>query len=475
MSTASRLIEEAEKLGPGCQWFEETVGAYPVFFGTFPFAPTHITRPKRMLSSTVSDLLPIYGHGPGHEKAELLFETSSGSLLGYSLFEKSPSANAILIGSTGSGKSTLACGIILGMSAGNSPDSPSSFVIDVGNSFKRTIEYLGGASFDLSPEKGTVINPFDLQSGQKTPDPEKVKFLTALFEEILGEEGHLSKLDKSHLETALLDFYEAHQERTLSGFQAFLKATGSSELNKMATLLSLWCHPHPFGLLFDGKTNADLKSPHLHFELKGCQRYPDLLRVAMLVVMDSIWREVRDRFPSRSLIVVDECHTIIRPSGDGRANSSARWVEDCFRQMRKFSSAAIAISQTVSDLRNDEIGDGIISNTPNRFILKQRGDEKALKELLKLNEQELKDVFSLKQVRGSYSEFFLQSESIRGVLLYRPTPLELWLATTHPPDVSSLERLRVQHPDWNLNTLMNYLASHLPDGAEGESCDDPNQ
>ena len=183
-------------------------------------------------------------------------------------------------------------------------------------------------------------------------------------------------------------------------------------------------------------------APHLHFELKGCQRYPDLLRVAMLVVMDLIWREVRARFPKRSLVVVDEAHTLIRPSSDGRANGAARWVEDGFRQMRKFSSAAIAISQTAKDLKSPEIGDGILANAPNRFILRQRGDEATLRDDLKLNERELSEVFALSQVRGEFSEFFLHSETLRGTFRYRPTPLELWLSTTHPPDLALLAEVK---------------------------------
>lgn len=119
-SSFLHLLEEGEKLGPGCQWFEETIGAYPVFFGTLPFAPEHMTRPRRVLTSTLSDFLPLFGMGPGHKEASILFETPFQSVLGYSLYEKSPSANAILIGSTGSGKSTLACGLILGMTAGAS-------------------------------------------------------------------------------------------------------------------------------------------------------------------------------------------------------------------------------------------------------------------------------------------------------------------------------------------------------------------
>lgn len=112
-----KMLENAARSGSGSQWFEETVGAYPVFFSTLPFAPTFITRPKRVLSGVASDLLPLYGIGPGHEEASVLFETDYKSLFGFSLFEKSPTGNGILIGSTGSGKSTLACGLILGMVA----------------------------------------------------------------------------------------------------------------------------------------------------------------------------------------------------------------------------------------------------------------------------------------------------------------------------------------------------------------------
>jgi len=112
-----QLLDSAERIGSGCRWFEETVGAYPVFFGILPFAPTFITRPKRLLSSRLSDFLPVFGIGPGHTDASVIFETPYQSILGYSLFEKSPSGNTILIGSSGSGKSTLACGLILGMAA----------------------------------------------------------------------------------------------------------------------------------------------------------------------------------------------------------------------------------------------------------------------------------------------------------------------------------------------------------------------
>lgn len=461
----NRLLESGERLGGGCQWFEETVGAYPVFFGILPFAPTFLTRPKRLLSANLSDFLPVYGIGPGHEEASVLFETPFRSLIGYSLFEKSPSGNAIVLGETGSGKSVFVSGLLLGMNAGFGDRAPAGFVVDVGNSFKRSVLYLGGSSIDFSPESGSVMNPFDLEPDQEEPDPEKVKFLTALFDEILGDRGVLSKLERALLETEILLYYAKTRERTFSGFKDHLENAEAPELKRLAKLLSLWCRPRPYGLLFDGKTNVDLTAPHLHFELKGCQRYPDLLRVAMLTMMEVIRRKIKERFPKRSFAIIDETHSLIRPAADGQPSSAARWFDSWFREMRKFGSSAAAISQTARDLKTPEVGDGIIANAPNRIILNQAGDEKTLREDLKLNDRELRDVFSLTQLRGSFAEVFIQSKSFRGVVLYRPTPLELWLCTTHPPDIALLDQEKKAHPEFNLHALMHHMAENYPGGA----------
>ena len=142
---------------------------------------------------------------------------------------------------SGSGKSTLACGLIFGMNAGGPTRLPHSFVIDVGNSFKRTILYLGGSCLDLSPEQGTCINPFDLEAGQYLPTPEKTKFLTALFDEILGDAGSLSKLERAVLETEIILFYKEHKQknRTLSTSKPISKNRSQQRSGVCETSLAL--------------------------------------------------------------------------------------------------------------------------------------------------------------------------------------------------------------------------------------------
>lgn len=69
----------------------------------------------------------------------------------------------------------------------------------------------------------------------------------------------------------------------------------------------------------------------------------------------------------------------------------------------------------------------------------QKGaDQKRLAEVLQLNQNELELVASLSQERGKYSEAFLLSGDNRTVVAVESTPLEYWLATTDPRDLSAI-------------------------------------
>ena len=52
--------------------------------------------------------------------------------------------------------------------------------------------------------------------GKKIPNPEKVKFLTAFFDEILGDTGSLTKLERALLEAEFFAFYRKEEPPTLS-------------------------------------------------------------------------------------------------------------------------------------------------------------------------------------------------------------------------------------------------------------------
>ena len=73
-----------------------------------------------------------------------------------------------------------------------------------------------------------------------------------------------------------------------------------------------------------------------------------------------------------------------------------------------------------------------------------------VKNVLKLNEQEIELISSLEQKRGEYSEVFLINNDKRGVLRVCPTPLEYWIATTHPADLERIEEWKRENMGNNM-------------------------
>jgi len=94
----------------------------------------------------------------------------------------------------------------------------------------------------------------------------------------------------------------------------------------------------------------------------------------------------------------------------------------------------------------------------------QKGaDQARLREVLRLNDNEMELIASLHQERGEYSEVFLMSENDRSVVVIEPTPLEYWIATTDPRDLAKLEEALGQTQTDGLQ-LLTELSKKYPKG-----------
>src|SRR5258708_2626311 len=109
-----------------------------------------------MKTSNLCDLIPLYGPWPGHERPSVLFRSRMGSLLSLNPFDSSlVNANQLLSGSSGSGKSVLTNILIMQMLKEN----PKAYFIDIGGSYRKLVENLGGQYVDLGVSDTLSINP----------------------------------------------------------------------------------------------------------------------------------------------------------------------------------------------------------------------------------------------------------------------------------------------------------------------------
>ncbi|MBI3556106.1 MAG: TraC family protein [Deltaproteobacteria bacterium] len=458
----------------GAEGLAETVAGFKVWKTLLPAGNIGAVRLKRVKTDNLADFLPLYEpySGPREKDAKpvCLFRNRQQGLVSYDPFDsRLPNYNALVTGSSGAGKSFLNNLVLLQYVSQN----PLTYIIDIGGSYRKLCEFLGGQYIEISPPRAgeacRVINPFELAPGQVEPSPQKIKFLLALLENVLTDtDGEkLPKLDKSLLEESVLALYKKNGDRTprLSELNSALAQSKDERLRQFSRMLYPWTGDRPYGRLLDGENGLDLHSDVVVFDLKGLSSYPDLQSVMILIITDFILGRVESKDDAiqgrRKQILMDECWELLK------SQASSNFMEYCVRTLRKTGSGITFITQGLEEIVASSIGSAILSNTATKFILMQRGDLEPIRKILKLNDQEMALISSLRQAKGKYSEAFLMANDARTVIRACPTPVEYWLATSDASDNALLADTRVAFPEKDLAQVIHWLADNYPNGSQG--------
>ena len=419
----------------GAEAITETVGAWKVFKGDLPFAPVEQIRTKRIKTNNLADFLPVFGPRRGDEDPVVLLHNRLGGLVSLNPFDpKLPNYNVLVTGSSGAGKSFLNNFITLQQMTRQT----RLFVIDIGGSYKKITEALGGEYFEMDLSDRYAINPFLLPDGEIEPSSQKLKSLVAIVEQMITEDTRLTKMERVLLEKTILETYRATSGRSprLSDLRAVCEVAVEPELKKIGILLYPWTGDRPFGKLLDQDAGITAKNLVTAFDLKGLSQYPDLQSVMILILTDFILREVEADKVSFKRVILDEAWALLK------SQAAANFMEYCARTLRKTGSGITFITQGLEEIIASPIGPAIINNTATKMVLLQRGDTKTLVETLKLNPQELELVQSLRSKNGDYSEIFLIEGEERQVVRVYPHPLEYWLSTSSAKDNQYLSDIR---------------------------------
>lgn len=395
-----------------------------------------------------------------------LFRNRSMGLVQYDPFDpRLPNYNALVTGSSGAGKSFINNLILLQYMS----QDPFIAIIDIGGSYRKFCELVGGEYIEIAPptqeESCKPINPFELPEGIHFPSPQKLKFLLALLENIFTDEDgdRLTKLEKSLLEECIVKTYEAAKESSpqLSQLAEILTHSPEPALRNFARMLYPWTGNRPYGRLLDAPNELKFTSNVVVFDLKGLSSYPDLQSVMILIITDFILGKVETLKDRQKRIYMDECWEALKNRG------SRHFMEYCVRTLRKTGSGITFITQGLEEIVASPIGPAILSNTATKFILLQRGDLDPIRQVLKLNDQEMALIASLRQLKGHFSEAFLMANEDRCVIQIYPTPLEYWLSTSDAADNDALERQRKEKPGRSFPEHIHELATRYPRGVAG--------
>ena len=423
----------------GAEGLEETVGAWKIFKGNLPAAPIRLERAKKLKTNNLVDFIPIYGPREGDDDPAVIFRNRLNGLVSFNPFDpKLTNYNALVTGSSGAGKSFLNNCIL----AQELARGLRVFIIDIGGSYKKLTEALGGQYLEMDLSDQYRLNPFDIPDATQVPSNQKLKSLLAVIESMVveDEKSKLSKLDRVLLEKAIIELYEEKRNLNtipvMSELTEKLAKSKDSSMVDISKILYMWTGNRPYGKLLDGMGSLRTDAPICTFDLKGLSNYPDLQSVMILILTDFILSQVEQDKVNKKRIILDEAWQLLK------SNAAAGFMEYCARTLRKTGSGITFITQGVEEIVESPIGPAIMNNTATKFILLQRGDSEILRNALKLNGQELNLIFSLEQRKGEFAEGFMIEGDHRQVIRIYPSPFEYWLSTSDASDNFYIQELR---------------------------------
>ncbi|HXV26658.1 MAG TPA: DUF87 domain-containing protein [Candidatus Paceibacterota bacterium] len=314
---------------------------------TFPFISSDLTSNEGVL----------YG-----------INTSNNSLVIFDRFSLE-NANAVVFAKSGAGKSyTIKLEILRQLILGT-----QVLVIDPEDEYKYLSDTVGGTTVKISINSDQHINPFDMpppREGETGADVfnSHVLDVAGLIRLLMG--GELTPEEDALLDQAIIQTYAvkditpdadftALPPPVLSDLQNIMEGMTGAE--RMATRLQKFTTGTFSGFL-NQPTNVPLSNRLVVFSIRDME--DELRPVAMYLVLNHIWTQIR-RELQRRMLVVDEAWWVMKfPVG-------ADFLFNIAKRGRKYYTGMTTISQDVNDFMGVPQGKAIVTNSSMQILLKQ--------------------------------------------------------------------------------------------------------
>lgn len=305
----------------------------------------------------------------------------------FNLFDESAiNFNLLSTGTSGQGKSMMANKII----KDEVNQGRKVVILDLGNSFKKTVSYLNGTNFSLS------FNPLQFRNQTYLKN-----FVLSIV-----DDGFLSKSD----EGKLFEVLTLLTEDDFSSFDCFLEKL---EL-EFEGIRYYFSEIKEYFIGDNAKIN----------QLTYCDLslYPEQIKAPLILYLIEYFKNLE----GRKIFVFDECWQLLTKNAD--------YVAESFRTFRKHQASAVAISQNLEDFLSSSLGRVIYQNSHFKFLFKQEvlGDY--------LNDEVKSLLEKVNSKKGEYSEFLVLSDSLKKIVRFYPTKDELYLFNTEKSESLKFER-----------------------------------
>ncbi len=433
----------------GFRMSEEAYISLPVLMASMPLQYTPAMDPPNrgiqrawlMSSLNASSMVQIQGdwRGTGEDKAGLLLVSRSGQVATFDLLQTTINYNFVVVAASGSGKSFLTNEIVCDfLSKGG-----IARLIDVGRSYARFCEVMGGENIVFSPDNPLSLNPFSGINGEDDLNEmmPMLKDLLRLMAYPLTSESDTPAYQYQLLEKAISEAWALHgQGCELSQVVEWLRGYKGDNSNR-AQDLALQLEPFSHGRYkrwFSGRRTVTFSKPLVVIELEELKQDGALQAVVLQLIMFQVTKEMYlsdRRLPK--LLAIDEAWDLMG------GLSTGRFIETAFRRMRKYNGIAGVITQSFEDFEKSPAARAAIENAAWQFVLYQRPESVEFAVANKRISADEMSVDLIKSVRSGqgFSEVFVRGEQGSGLYRFVTDKHSYYTFTTKPADINRLNDL----------------------------------
>lgn len=431
----------------GFRMSEEAYISLPAFLASMPLQYTPAQDPPNrglqrawlMSSVNAASMVQIQGdwRGTGPDKGGLLLVSRTGQVATFDLLQTTINYNFVVVAASGSGKSFLTNEIVCDfLSKGG-----IARLIDVGRSYYRFCQVMGGENLVFSPDSPISLNPF---TGIKTQEDlnelmPMLKDLLRLMAYPITPEDKTPSFHYQLLEKAISEAWLQHGTACeLEQVVHWLREREDQRAQDLAIQLEPFSHGR-YKRWFTGPRTVQFGKPLVVIELEELKQDSALQAVVLQLMMFQTTKEMYlsdRRIPK--LLAIDEAWDLMG------GLSTGKFIETAFRRMRKYNGIAGVITQSFEDFEKSAAARAAIENAAWQFILYQRPESVEFAVANKRIASDENTVDLIRSVRSGmgFSEVFVRGEVGSGLYRFVTDKHSYYTFTTKATDIGQLTTLQ---------------------------------
>lgn len=421
----------------GWQLMPDVYFVKPFFLTSLPFnaekaALMELFRYRTLSTEHVAAILPVMGDWKGTGTPTLSLISRNGQLMSLCLFDSSTNYNAVVAAQSGSGKSFLANEIIMSYLG----QGAQIWVIDIGRSYKKLSDSVGGDFTVFDAASGVCLNPFEMVENYD----EETDILVGLVSAMAAQQRPLDDYQEAELKRTMAEAWAVHgRGLSIDRLAEALKSNPDPRVTDVGVQLYSFTSRGEYGRFFAGSNNVSFRSNFTVLELEELQGRKHLQQVVLLQLLYQIQQAMYlgDR-SRRKIVLIDEAWSLLTEG------NVAKFIEHAYRRFRKYGGSAITLTQSIEDLYGSPAGRSIADNAAFRLYLGQKAETIArvvADKRISVSDATMRWLQTVHTVPGLYSEIFFQSDGgAQGIGRLMVSPFLQLLYSSRPDDVTAIER-----------------------------------